>query len=175
MRYANRPANGALIDPNAARNGGTYQFGTMPRVESAMRINGFKDEDVSLIKEVRLNGRMGFQLKLEMLNAFNRHAFAPPDVTPTDNLFGAPANTLTAPVTGSLLSNSAFKARRKAARKSHFPFLALFNPPAINIPNGQMCSALRLRPSNLGGALAHAPCRTRNYAESSRRFCAIGR
>ena len=91
------PANGTFIDPNAARNGGAYQFGTLPRVESAMRINGFRDEDISLIKDVPLNERMGFQLKLEMLNAFNRHAFALPDVTPTDNLFGVPTSTLTAP------------------------------------------------------------------------------
>jgi hypothetical protein len=32
-----------------------------------------------------------------MLNAFNRHAFALPDVTPTDNLFGVPTSTLTTP------------------------------------------------------------------------------
>jgi hypothetical protein len=36
-----------------------------------------------------------FQLKLEMLNAFNRHAFALPDVTPTDKLFGVSTATLT--------------------------------------------------------------------------------
>ncbi|HEY9126038.1 MAG TPA: hypothetical protein VIM62_02885, partial [Acidobacteriaceae bacterium] len=89
--------NGAFVDPNGARNGGAYQFGTLPRVESAMRLNGFMNEDISIIKDVPMNERMGVQLKLEMLNAFNRHAFALPDVTPTDNLFGVPTSTLTTP------------------------------------------------------------------------------
>jgi hypothetical protein len=89
--------NGAFVDPNGARNGGAYQFGTLPRVESIMRISGFKNEDISIIKDMPFTERMGLQLKLEMLNAFNRHAFALPDVTPTDNLFGVPTSTLTTP------------------------------------------------------------------------------
>jgi hypothetical protein len=40
---------------------------------------------------------LGLQLKLELLNAFNRHAFALPDVTPSDTLFGVPTSTLTTP------------------------------------------------------------------------------
>jgi hypothetical protein len=89
--------NGAFVDPNGARNGGAYQFGTLPRVESIMRLNRFNDEDVSVIKDIPVTERVGFQLKLEMLNAFNRHAWALPDVTPTDNLFGVPTSTLTTP------------------------------------------------------------------------------
>jgi hypothetical protein len=91
------PAHGAFIDPNAARAGGAYVLGTMPRVESAMRLNGFDDEDISVIKDTPIRETMGLQLKLELLNAFNRHAFALPDITPTDNLFGVPTGTLTAP------------------------------------------------------------------------------
>jgi hypothetical protein len=91
------PSNGAFVDPNGARNGGAYQFGNLPRVESAMRLNGFYNEDISIIRDMPLNERIGIQLKLEMLNAFNRHAFALPDVTPTDNLFGVPTSTLTIP------------------------------------------------------------------------------
>jgi hypothetical protein len=89
------PINGAFVDPNGARNGGAYQFGTLPRVEGALRLNPYYNEDISVIKDVPIKESVHFQLKLEMLNAFNRHAFALPDVTPTDNLFGVPTATLT--------------------------------------------------------------------------------
>lgn len=89
--------NGAFQDPNGARNGGAYQFGTLPRVESQMRLNRYYNEDISVIKETPITERIGFQVKLELLNAFNRHAWALPDVTPTDTLFGVPTGTLTTP------------------------------------------------------------------------------
>jgi hypothetical protein len=91
------PVNGAFIDPDGVRFGGAYQLGTIPRVESAMRIKGFYDEEISVIKDVPLDERMGVQRKLEMLNALNRQAFALPDVTPTDNLLGVTTSTLTKP------------------------------------------------------------------------------
>ncbi len=91
------PVNGAFVDPNGARNGGAYQFGTMPRVEGATRLNPYYNEDISIIKETTIKEYMRFQIKVELLNAFNRHAWALPDVTPTDNLFGVPTNTLTTP------------------------------------------------------------------------------
>jgi hypothetical protein len=87
--------NGAFVDPNGSRNGGAYQFGTLPRVEGALRLNPYYNEDISVIKETPIKGKVRFQLKLELLNAFNRHAFALPDVTPTDTLFGVPTGTLT--------------------------------------------------------------------------------
>ena len=87
--------NGAFLDPNASRNGGAYQLGSIARVTSAFRMNGFKNEDISIIKNTRINEKMDLQLKFEMLNAFNRHAFGVPSVTPTDNLFGVPTTTLT--------------------------------------------------------------------------------
>ncbi len=90
-------ANGAFVDPNGARNGGAYQFGTLPRVESALRLNRYYNEDISVIKETPIREDLRLQLKLELLNAFNRHAWALPDVTPTDTLFGVPTNTLTTP------------------------------------------------------------------------------
>ena len=89
--------NGAFVDPNGARNGGAYQFGTLPRVEGALRLNPYYNEDISVIKETPIKENIMFQLKLELLNAFNRHAFALPDVTPTDTLFGVPTGTLTTP------------------------------------------------------------------------------
>jgi hypothetical protein len=91
------PVNGAFVDPNGARNGGAYQLGTMPRVESAMRLNPYYNEDISIIKDTPIKENVAFLLKLELLNAFNRHAWALPDVTPTDNLFGVPTGTLTTP------------------------------------------------------------------------------
>jgi hypothetical protein len=89
--------NGAFVDPNAARGGGAYQFGNLPRVESVYRINPYYNEDFSIIKDFPVHESIGLQLKLELLNAFNRHAFALPDVTPSDTLFGVPTSTLTTP------------------------------------------------------------------------------
>jgi hypothetical protein len=89
--------NGAFVDPNGARNGGAYQLGTMPRVEGLLRLKGFYNEDISIIKDTPFHESYTFQLKFELLNAFNRHAWALPDVTPTDNLFGVPTSTLVAP------------------------------------------------------------------------------
>ena len=91
------PVNGAFMDPNASRNGGAYQFGTLPRVESQLRLNGFKNEDISVIKNTPLAEHVDLQLKFEMLNAFNRHQFGVPSLTPTDTLFGVPTSTLTTP------------------------------------------------------------------------------
>jgi hypothetical protein len=89
--------NGAFVDPNGARNGGAYQLGTLPRVEGALRLNPYYNEDLSLIKETPIKEYIRFQIKVELLNAFNRHAFALPDVTPTDTLFGVPTSTLSTP------------------------------------------------------------------------------
>ena len=83
------------MDPNATRNGGTYQLGTIARVTSAFRMNGYKNEDFSIIKNTPLTEKVTFQLKFELLNALNRHAFGVPSVNPTDNLFGVPTTTLT--------------------------------------------------------------------------------
>jgi hypothetical protein len=51
----------------------------------------------SVIKMTPITERIEFQLKLKLLNALNRHAWALPNVTPTDNLLGIPTNTLTTP------------------------------------------------------------------------------
>ena len=89
--------NGAFVDPNASRNGGSYQFGNISRVETALRLNGFKNEDFSLIKNTPIREGVDLQLKFEMLNATNRHAWGVPSLTPTDTLFGVPTSTLTTP------------------------------------------------------------------------------
>jgi len=64
-------------------------------VSKAFRMNGFKNEDISIIKNTPMTEKVELQLKFEMLNAFNRHAFGVPSVNPTDNLFGVPTTTLT--------------------------------------------------------------------------------
>ncbi|RZU42392.1 hypothetical protein [Edaphobacter modestus] len=95
LNVARDATNGAFVDPNASRNGGAYQLGGIARVTSAFRMNGFKNEDISIIKNTRITEKIDLQLKFEMLNAFNRHAFGVPSVIPTDNLFGVPTTTLT--------------------------------------------------------------------------------
>ena len=97
LNAARDPVNGAFIDPNTGRNGGAYQLGTLSRVETMLRLNGYKNEDFSIIKNTPVAERTELQLKLEMLNAFNRHAFGLPSTTPTDTLFGVPTTTLTTP------------------------------------------------------------------------------
>lgn len=91
------PVNGAFVDPNAARNGGAWQLGTLRRVVPDYRLNGFKNEDISIIKNTPLAEHTDLQLKLELLNAFNRHQFGVPSTAPNDTLFGVPTNTLTTP------------------------------------------------------------------------------
>jgi hypothetical protein len=49
-------------------------------------------EDFSLIKDFPLHERLAFQLKLEALDAFNRHNFNIPDIEPRDTAtFGVPS------------------------------------------------------------------------------------
>ncbi len=90
-----RTNGGAFVDPNAARNSGAYRLGTISRVETALRLQGYKNEDVTVIKNTPVGEKMDLQLKFEVLNAFNRHQFGLPSVNPTDNLFGVPTSTLT--------------------------------------------------------------------------------
>ncbi len=97
LNVARDPVNGAFVDPNASRNGGAYQLGTLRRVVPDYRLNGFKNEDVSIIKNTPLAEHVDLQLKFELLNAFNRHQFGVPSVSPTDTLFGVPTTTLTTP------------------------------------------------------------------------------
>ena len=47
-------------------------------------------EDFSLLKNFRITERKQFQLKLEAIDAFNRHRMGLPDVEPADYLTGVP-------------------------------------------------------------------------------------
>lgn len=56
------------------------------------------DEDFSLIKDTSIHGNIAFELKFDILNAFNRHIFAAPDTNPGDLLFGVPTSTANSPL-----------------------------------------------------------------------------
>ena len=75
----------AFVDPNANRNGGAYQLGTgIPRVTEEITSPLWITEDFSLIKNFPIKEGASFQLKVEALDAFNRHNFSIPDQAPND-------------------------------------------------------------------------------------------
>jgi hypothetical protein len=93
------PQNAAFVDQNLQqyRHGGAYSFGNVPRVEGEYRMNHYLHEDFSLIKNTPITESVTFQLKVEALNAFNRHVFQIPDTNPNDQTFGVPTNTIDNP------------------------------------------------------------------------------
>ncbi len=74
-------------------NGG-FQFGDVPRVTGELRNYRYNNEDFSFLKKTPLSEGVTFFLKVEMLNAFNRHIFSTPILNPYDNLFGVPTGTI---------------------------------------------------------------------------------
>ena len=80
----------AFVDPNKGRNGGAYQLGNYPRVAEFARMRPFYNEDFSIIKNMPLHFTESarLQLKVELLNAFNRHVFSAPDTNPYSPTFG---------------------------------------------------------------------------------------
>ncbi len=103
--YAALQPNPAFYDQNAStfRGTGAYSFGNVPRITGEFRNYHYDNEDFSIIKNFTLVERLGFQLKTELLNAFNRHTFnAPSDVTqnfnnPNLNSFGVPRSVINSP------------------------------------------------------------------------------
>ena len=89
----------AFFDQNNAtyRGSGAYIFGNSPRVSAVDRLNPYYDEDFSLMKTVPIHEAISFLLKVESFNTFNRHAWALPDETVNDPLFGVPTTTITGP------------------------------------------------------------------------------
>lgn len=88
LNVTRNPVNGAFVDPNASRSGAAYQLGTLQRITTLDRLYGFKNEDVSIIKNTPLREHTDLQLKFEFLNAFYRHRV--PSLNPIDTLFGVP-------------------------------------------------------------------------------------
>ena len=80
----------AFIDPNApglraTRPNGAYALGTgIPRVTEEVTSPLWLTEDFSLIKNFPIKESTFFQLKVEALDAFNRHNFTIPDQNPND-------------------------------------------------------------------------------------------
>ena len=80
----------AFIDPNApglraTRPNGAYALGTgIPRVTEEITSPLWLTEDFSLIKDFPIKENTSFQLKVEALDAFNRHNFSIPDQSPND-------------------------------------------------------------------------------------------
>jgi len=83
---------GAFNDPNSSANlsaRGSYAFGTMPRVDGAVRMRPYLDEDFNLIKRTKIAETSALELQANVYNAFNRHIWnRPGDLYPFDPAFG---------------------------------------------------------------------------------------
>ncbi|HET6180445.1 MAG TPA: TonB-dependent receptor [Candidatus Sulfotelmatobacter sp.] len=83
---------GAFDDPNSSANltaRGSYAFGTMPRVNGAVRMAPYLDEDFNLIKRTKITEGSDMQLQVNAYNVFNRHIWnRPGDLYPFDSAFG---------------------------------------------------------------------------------------
>ena len=101
----------AFVDLNlpSARNGGAFAFGNIPRVTGEIRNWPYYNEDFSITKNVPIRERLTFSLRLELLNAFNRHVFSIPDTEPNDGSnFGHPTGTIDTPRNVQILGRLTF-------------------------------------------------------------------
>jgi hypothetical protein len=83
-------------------NGGTnqpYALGTgIPRTTSEVRTPPYFNNDLSIIKKFPFWEEYTLSIKAELLNAFNQHTFAIPDLQPYDSgTFGLPNGTVNTP------------------------------------------------------------------------------
>lgn len=90
----------AFADPNSPANvaarGNVYTFGTMPRVNGAVRMYPFLSEDFTLMKRTKLTESKDLLLQVNLLNAFNRHIWnRPEDLNPYDSVT-SPTNPIPA-------------------------------------------------------------------------------
>ena len=77
-------------------NGG-FAFGNIPRVTAEIRNYKYLNEDFSFLKKTPIREGTLLILKVELLNAFNRHVFSNPDTQPYDYTFGVPTGTINGP------------------------------------------------------------------------------
>ena len=81
-------ANPAFDDPNSATNlasRGAYAFGTLPRVDGAIRMGPYLSEDFNLMKRTKITETSDVLFQANFLNAFNRHIWnRPGDLNPND-------------------------------------------------------------------------------------------
>jgi hypothetical protein len=83
-----RPADGCTV-PGCSY--APFTLGTgIDRVTTAVTSPLWLSEDFSLIKNVPIKENLSFQLKVEAIDAFNRHNFTIPDINPRDQEFGIP-------------------------------------------------------------------------------------
>jgi Carboxypeptidase regulatory-like domain len=77
----------AFHDPNASLTAGqAYSFGTLPRVDGAVRMGPYLSEDFNLLKRTKISEKSDILLQVSFLNAFNRHVWnRPEDVGPGDS------------------------------------------------------------------------------------------
>ena len=88
----------AFADPNAGRTGNQpFRLGNFPRNNTDARTWGYRNEDFSIIRNFRLREPVSFQLKAELLNAFNRHIFSAGNQSPNDPNFGLVTSTIDTP------------------------------------------------------------------------------
>jgi hypothetical protein len=94
-----RPYDPTCGNPAAGNNCSfaPFTFGNIPRETEAIQGPKFKSEDVSLLKDFHLTGKVAFQLKGEAFDIFNRHRMGLPDQSPGDSSsqlgFGIPTFT----------------------------------------------------------------------------------
>jgi hypothetical protein len=81
-----------LPDPVAAR-GGSYAFGNFERVSGNARTHSYLSEDFSINKRFPIFGNTDLLFQASLLDAFNRHVFAPPDPNPYGGSECQPGNT----------------------------------------------------------------------------------
>ena len=82
-----------------------YALGNTPRVTN-IRMPAWMNEDFSIIKDTPIKENVLFELKFDLLNAFNRHLFGAPDTNPADFFYGIPTYQANSPrqiqVTGTI-------------------------------------------------------------------------
>jgi hypothetical protein len=74
------PANGPLFDKNAFEpvSAFNYYAGRGNRIEESVRGYGYRNQDLSLIKNTSLGGKANFQIRFEVFNLWNWHMFTNP-------------------------------------------------------------------------------------------------
>ena len=84
---ANDPGN-RFFDPTVFSNALPQQLGNSPAIFPTMRGLWTLSEDVSIIKRFPIKERVRLQLRMEFLNAFNRHFFGGADTNMNNSYFG---------------------------------------------------------------------------------------
>ena len=96
-----RRARAVLAGDCPTCDNGAFQFGNVPRVTGELRNYRYLNEDFSFLKKTPITEGSVFTLKIELLNAFNRHAFQAQNDgvfnQPNNPNFGVPTATINGP------------------------------------------------------------------------------